>query len=696
MPFGSTGTFTDEEWANGRGRATDWETFVARDVVRAIDARFRTIAGRSGAWNRRPLGGRLRGGQHRYPSSGRVRARRELVGLRERRRHPLDLRGPTNLAPLQHAAHTLSRRRVAPPRTRSSGSTAAATTVPRQNAGIRPRAHRARGSRTASSFAAATTGRSGAATLPTPISPLRGISMLGVSSPSPRRPCSSSGDHGLALPRPPRRPPGPEVGEALPLDELSRRSRCRSSGSSPSGSRPGSCSGAGPLGAARAPERSAPARARRRPAVLRHGGSRSRSPGRSPARDALHVAERLQAVYLPAALVGLRVALSAAAAACRRLARDRRAARRGSRRSTCCTRPARATPRLLRSLTPDAVGSLARAAGVSRGSRCSSPRAVLRAGVAAPGRWPSRSRRSRRPARAPRAQRRALVSAVVLILLVARRHDFDRPGDAADALAVVTRRLVAVGRDRRLRLRRALGEPLGRRPAFTLRLRAARDRRRAPRPPHRTARPTSPAVRALVPALLFLLGVGATAWIVAGWLALAPPRAPGSARAGQLARARPHAWGADTLAPFVLRRDKSYFFAEEHAFLAYRVVGGVAIVSGDPVGQPASFGDAGRALRRARARARLAHRDPRRVGALARSLPRHGLHALYHGDEAVVDVSAFSLEGRAIRKVRQSVHRLERAGYTLAVLRPARSTTLRGSSRPSRATGAQASPSAGS
>jgi enterochelin esterase-like enzyme len=43
MPFGSTGTFTDKEWANGYRSHEGWETFVARDVVRAIDARYRTI-----------------------------------------------------------------------------------------------------------------------------------------------------------------------------------------------------------------------------------------------------------------------------------------------------------------------------------------------------------------------------------------------------------------------------------------------------------------------------------------------------------------------------------------------------------------------------------------------------------------------------------------------------------------------------
>ena len=43
MPFGSTGSFTDEEWANGVRPNSGWETFVARDLVRAIDARYRTI-----------------------------------------------------------------------------------------------------------------------------------------------------------------------------------------------------------------------------------------------------------------------------------------------------------------------------------------------------------------------------------------------------------------------------------------------------------------------------------------------------------------------------------------------------------------------------------------------------------------------------------------------------------------------------
>jgi lysylphosphatidylglycerol synthetase-like protein (DUF2156 family) len=46
--------------------------------------------------------------------------------------------------------------------------------------------------------------------------------------------------------------------------------------------------------------------------------------------------------------------------------------------------------------------------------------------------------------------------------------------------------------------------------------------------------------------------------------------------------------GSDSLAYFALRHDKSRFFsASGDSFLAYRVVAGTAIVTGDPIGDPA-------------------------------------------------------------------------------------------------------------
>jgi len=58
MPFGSTGSFTDEEWADGIAPHSGWATFVARDLVRAVDRRYRTIPRGSA----RAIGGLSEGG----------------------------------------------------------------------------------------------------------------------------------------------------------------------------------------------------------------------------------------------------------------------------------------------------------------------------------------------------------------------------------------------------------------------------------------------------------------------------------------------------------------------------------------------------------------------------------------------------------------------------------------------------------
>ena len=174
------------------------------------------------------------------------------------------------------------------------------------------------------------------------------------------------------------------------------------------------------------------------------------------------------------------------------------------------------------------------------------------------------------------------------------------------------------------------------------------------------------------PASVVILGLVAAVVVLAAWLAPWRYRLRQEARERELAHALVSTYGEDTLAPFALRADKSYFFSEsERAFLAYRVVGGVAIVSGDPIG-PADELEAllARFVEFVRARDwRIAI-----LGASDRWLQlyrSHGLQALYHGDEAVVETARFSLDGRAIRKVRQSVHRLERGGYSVLVATPA-------------------------
>jgi lysyl-tRNA synthetase, class II len=137
----------------------------------------------------------------------------------------------------------------------------------------------------------------------------------------------------------------------------------------------------------------------------------------------------------------------------------------------------------------------------------------------------------------------------------------------------------------------------------------------------------------------------------------------------RMARALVDAYGSDSLSFFALRRDKSYLFSpSRRSFLAYRVVAGTALVSGDPVGDEAEIGYLLVELRRV-ARAygwRLAV-----VGASGEHLDRYralGLKPFSIGEEAVLSPRAFSLEGRAIRKVRQSVSRLEKAGYSFRIV----------------------------
>jgi lysyl-tRNA synthetase class 2 len=181
----------------------------------------------------------------------------------------------------------------------------------------------------------------------------------------------------------------------------------------------------------------------------------------------------------------------------------------------------------------------------------------------------------------------------------------------------------------------------------------------------------SGAVGHWLPFSIFLLGFGSVVLVLVEWLAPWRYRLFRERGDLELAQALVGTWGSDTLAPFALRADKSYYFSEDRAaFLAYRVVGGVAIVAGDPIGPVSARAELVRSFRE------FAHARGWRVAVLGVSeecveLYRAlGLHALYHGDEAVVDTGTFSLEGRAIRKVRQSVHRLESAGYSARVLCP--------------------------
>ncbi|WP_138903899.1 phosphatidylglycerol lysyltransferase domain-containing protein [Streptomyces albidochromogenes] len=128
----------------------------------------------------------------------------------------------------------------------------------------------------------------------------------------------------------------------------------------------------------------------------------------------------------------------------------------------------------------------------------------------------------------------------------------------------------------------------------------------------------------------------------------------------------------DSLGYFALRREKSAVWSPTgKAAVTYRVVGGVSLASGDPIGDPEAWPGA---IEPWLAEAREHGWIPAVMGASEEGgtvYARHGLDALELGDEAIVEIAEFTLEGRAMRTVRQAYNRVKRAGYTVRVRRHA-------------------------
>jgi lysylphosphatidylglycerol synthetase-like protein (DUF2156 family) len=124
-------------------------------------------------------------------------------------------------------------------------------------------------------------------------------------------------------------------------------------------------------------------------------------------------------------------------------------------------------------------------------------------------------------------------------------------------------------------------------------------------------------------------------------------------------------YGGDSLSYFTTRKGKSFFFHGEECFLAYRVVGGMALVSADPIGREELFGQL---LKEFQA---YCLRMGWRLGGVGQSdrtavlLRAMGLHVFVLGEESLVDVTGFNLQGRTVRKLRQSVNLIERTGISV-------------------------------
>ncbi|WP_145984066.1 MULTISPECIES: phosphatidylglycerol lysyltransferase domain-containing protein [unclassified Pseudonocardia] len=168
------------------------------------------------------------------------------------------------------------------------------------------------------------------------------------------------------------------------------------------------------------------------------------------------------------------------------------------------------------------------------------------------------------------------------------------------------------------------------------------------------------------------LTFGVVAVVTAGYHLLRSPEPrpslePGDEQQLRSLLGRP---GGDSLGYFALRRDKAAVFSHGgSSAVSYRVLAGVALASGDPVGDVGAWPGAieeflGQYTRYGWSPAVLGCSE-RGATAWAKA----GLDALELGDEAVLDTATFTLDGRPMRGVRQTVARMQRSGHTVTVAR---------------------------
>jgi lysyl-tRNA synthetase, class II len=162
--------------------------------------------------------------------------------------------------------------------------------------------------------------------------------------------------------------------------------------------------------------------------------------------------------------------------------------------------------------------------------------------------------------------------------------------------------------------------------------------------------------------------------LVTAYLFLRPaePRARLSpADAGRIRELLAKYGDRDSLGYFALRDDKSVIWSPTgKACICYRVVSGVMLASGDPIGDPEAWpGAIGPFLDEAARHAwKPAVMGCSELGAEV-WCREGGLTALELGDEAIVNTADFSLSGRSMRNVRQMVNRVAKHGYVAEVRR---------------------------
>ena len=138
------------------------------------------------------------------------------------------------------------------------------------------------------------------------------------------------------------------------------------------------------------------------------------------------------------------------------------------------------------------------------------------------------------------------------------------------------------------------------------------------------------------------------------------------ARAWEVVRAH----GRTAIARYALFDDKNYFFSPNGSLISYAVEARVALTLGDPIGEAGDVSESVAAFKQF-----CASNDW--LCAFHQVLPDHldiykaaGFDSLMLGQEAIVDLSRFTLEGSENKTLRNSFNKMVRFGYRADVVEP--------------------------
>ena len=175
---------------------------------------------------------------------------------------------------------------------------------------------------------------------------------------------------------------------------------------------------------------------------------------------------------------------------------------------------------------------------------------------------------------------------------------------------------------------------------------------------------------------IYIVAVATTGYALL--LLIRPVLAPRRASEADRAKAALIAleYGRTSLTPFALLDDKLYFFSPRGSMVPYVVKGRAALALGDPVGPSEDFRPTIAAFK-----AFCALNDWFAV--FYQVLPDFliqyrslGFESIQIGQEAIIGLDTFSLEGGERKNIRTSVNRMKRLGYSAEVLEPPHSGAI--------------------